>query len=188
MSRCASLRAIPLDEVVLRSYCIGAADMALGWVLTEGIAVSPDTGDVLDLTIRSFGIIRPARTPPIDVVIIDDPGEPQPHASDAVFAAVAAATWNAVTDARRRAPRGLARRQHRGGPRAAQVASSGYPECYVRRMAGAIVFAVAMVLVVPIAVMFGGAIWSGVFGWLSSDNADDLAANPPPPEDASAAH
>lgn len=87
----------PLDEVVLRSYCIGAAHMALGWVLTEGIAVSPDTGDVLDLTIRSFGIIRPARTPPIDVVIIDDPGEPQPHASDAVFSAVAAATWNAVT-------------------------------------------------------------------------------------------
>ena len=39
-------------------------------------------------------------------------------------------------------------------------------------MAGAIVFAVAMVLVVPIAVMFGGAIWSALFGWLSSDDAD----------------
>ena len=36
-------------------------------------------------------------------------------------------------------------------------------------MAGAIVFAVAMVLVVPIAVMFGGAIWSALFGWLASD-------------------
>jgi aerobic-type carbon monoxide dehydrogenase small subunit (CoxS/CutS family) len=88
----------PLDEVVLRSYCIGAAHMALGWVCSEGLAVDPDTGDVLDLTIRSFGVIRPARTPPIDVTIVDDPLPPQPRASDAVFAAVAAATWNAIAD------------------------------------------------------------------------------------------
>ena len=59
----------PLDDVVLRSYCIGAAHMALGWVCSEGLAVDPDTGEVLDLTIRSFGVIRPARTPPIDVTI-----------------------------------------------------------------------------------------------------------------------
>ena len=32
----------PLDEVVLRSYCIGAAHMALGWVRTEGLAVDAD--------------------------------------------------------------------------------------------------------------------------------------------------
>jgi CO/xanthine dehydrogenase Mo-binding subunit len=87
----------PLDEIVLRSYCIGAAHMALGWVCSEGLAVDPDTGDILDLTIRSFGVIRPARTPPIDVTIVDDPFPPQPRASDAVFAAVAAATWNAIT-------------------------------------------------------------------------------------------
>jgi CO/xanthine dehydrogenase Mo-binding subunit len=86
----------PLDEVVLRSYCIGAAHMALGWVLTEALAVDPETGDVLDLTIRSFGVIRPARMPPIEIEIIDDPGPPQPSASDAVFAAVAASTWNAI--------------------------------------------------------------------------------------------
>ena len=53
-------------------------------------------------------------------------------------------------------------------------------------MAGAIVFAVAMVLVVPIAVMFAGAIWSAVFGWLSSDDADSRAANPAPIDDATA--
>jgi xanthine dehydrogenase small subunit len=87
----------PLDEVVLRSYCVGAAHMALGWVCSEGLAVDPDTGEVLDLTIRSFGVIRPARTPPIDVTILDDPLSPQRRASDAVFAAVAAATWNAIT-------------------------------------------------------------------------------------------
>jgi len=89
----------PLDEVVLRSYCVGAAHMALGWALTEAIAVDPDTGEVLDLTIRSFGIVRAKDTPPIDVTIVDDPGEPRPRASDAVFAAVAAATWNALTAA-----------------------------------------------------------------------------------------
>jgi CO/xanthine dehydrogenase Mo-binding subunit len=88
----------PLDEVVLRSYCIGAAHMALGWVCSEGLAVDPETGDILDLTIRSFGVIRPARTPPIHVTIVDDPLPPQPRASDAVFAAVAAATWNAITE------------------------------------------------------------------------------------------
>ncbi len=85
----------PLDDVVLRSYAVGAAHMALGWVLTEGLAVDPETGDVQDLTIRSFGILRAKDTPPIDVEIVDDPGAPRAHSSDAVFAAVAAATWNA---------------------------------------------------------------------------------------------
>jgi xanthine dehydrogenase small subunit len=86
----------PLDEVVLRSYCVGAAHMALGWVLTEGLAVDDATGEVHDLTIRSFGIIRAKDTPPIEVTVVDDPGAPRPRASDAVFAAVAAAAWNAV--------------------------------------------------------------------------------------------
>lgn len=89
----------PLDEVVLRSYAIGAAHMALGWVLTEGIAVDPDTGEVYDLTIRSFGIVRAKDVPPVHVEIVDDAGAPLDASSDAVFAAVAAATWNAVADA-----------------------------------------------------------------------------------------
>jgi CO/xanthine dehydrogenase Mo-binding subunit len=89
----------PLDDVVLRSYAVGAAHMALGWVLTEGLAVDPDTGEVHDLTIRSFGILRAKDTPPIEVEVVDDPGEPLGHSSDAVFAAVAAAAWNALTDA-----------------------------------------------------------------------------------------
>jgi aerobic-type carbon monoxide dehydrogenase small subunit (CoxS/CutS family) len=86
----------PLDETVLRSYAIGAAHMALGWVLTEGLSVDDATGEVHDLTIRSFGVIRARATPPIEVTIVDDPGEPLARASDAVFAATAAATWNAV--------------------------------------------------------------------------------------------
>jgi CO/xanthine dehydrogenase Mo-binding subunit len=45
----------PLDEIVLRSYCIGAAHMGLGWVRSEGIGVDDD-GEPQDLTIRSFGI------------------------------------------------------------------------------------------------------------------------------------
>jgi CO/xanthine dehydrogenase Mo-binding subunit len=73
--------------------------MALGWVLTEGLTVDAETGEVLDLTMRSFGIIRAKDTPPIDVTILDDVGAPRPCASDAVFAAVAAATWNAVSAA-----------------------------------------------------------------------------------------
>ena len=65
----------PLDATVLRSYAIGATHMALGWVLTEGLAVDPESGEVLDLTIRSFGIIRPRSMPPVTVEIVsrDDP-------------------------------------------------------------------------------------------------------------------
>jgi aerobic-type carbon monoxide dehydrogenase small subunit (CoxS/CutS family) len=81
----------PLDEVVLRSYCIGAAHMALGWVTSEGIAVDA-AGTPLDLTIRSFGVLRAVDTPPITVEIDDDGSAPR-NGSDAVFAAVAAAAW-----------------------------------------------------------------------------------------------
>ena len=82
----------PLDEVVLRSYCVGAAHMALSWVCSEGLAVD-EHGEVHDLTIRSFGILRAIDTPPIDVTVEPDPGRPPVNGSDAVFAAVAAATW-----------------------------------------------------------------------------------------------
>jgi membrane glycosyltransferase len=37
---------------------------------------------------------------------------------------------------------------------------------------GAVLMVVVMVLVVPVAIMFGGAIWSALFGWVSSDDAD----------------
>jgi hypothetical protein len=89
----------PLDDVTLRSYCVGAAHMALGWVLSEGLTVDPETGDVLDLTIRSFGILRAQDMPTVDVTIVDDAGSPRAAASDAVFAAVAAATWNGIAAA-----------------------------------------------------------------------------------------
>jgi CO/xanthine dehydrogenase Mo-binding subunit len=103
----------PLDDVVLRSFAIGAAHMALGWVLTEGLAVDPATGEIRDLTIRSFGILRAKDTPPIEVKIVDDPGRPLAGASDAVFAAVAAATWNAVRDAEGTRPEAFPTREAR---------------------------------------------------------------------------
>jgi aerobic-type carbon monoxide dehydrogenase small subunit (CoxS/CutS family) len=83
-----------LDAVVLRSYCIGAAHMALGWVRSEGLAVD-EHGVPVDLTIRSFGILRAVDTPQIEIEIEDDDGEPV-NGSDAVFAAVATAAWAAT--------------------------------------------------------------------------------------------
>jgi aerobic-type carbon monoxide dehydrogenase small subunit (CoxS/CutS family) len=80
-----------LDAVVLQSYCVGAAHMGLSWVTSEGLSVD-DHGVSHDLTIRSFGILRAVDTPPIEVVLVDDDGEPV-NGSDAVFAAVAAAAW-----------------------------------------------------------------------------------------------
>jgi CO/xanthine dehydrogenase Mo-binding subunit len=83
-----------LDAVVLRSYCIGAAHQALGWVRTEGIAVD-ELGEPHDLTIRSFGVLRAADTPRIEVELDGAARGPAVNGSDAVFAAVAAAAWRA---------------------------------------------------------------------------------------------
>jgi len=80
-----------LDEVTLRSYCIGAVHQALGWVRSEGIAVDDD-GVVLDLTIRSFGILTARDTPRVSVVVHESGTWPV-NGSDAVFAATAAAAW-----------------------------------------------------------------------------------------------
>ena len=84
----------PLDEVVLRSYCLGAAHMALGMVTSEGLAVD-EAGEIHDLTIRSFGILPASATPPVHVEIEPSSGPPV-NGSDAVFAAVAAAVWRAA--------------------------------------------------------------------------------------------
>lgn len=81
----------PLDLTVLRSYVIGAAHMALGWVTSEGLSVD-DEGQVHDLTIRSFGILRAVDTPAIDVEIVSSTAEPVGVSTD-VLAAVAAAVW-----------------------------------------------------------------------------------------------
>jgi len=83
----------PLDPIVLRSFCIGAAHMAYSWVTSESIAVSA-AGDIGDLTVRSFGIVRAADMPDVRVEIVPDEGPPV-CGSDAVFAAVAAAVWRA---------------------------------------------------------------------------------------------
>jgi len=86
----------PLDEVVLRSYCTGAAHFAASWVTSESLAVDPADGTVGDLTIRSMGVLRAADTPPITVVIDPDLGDTTGApvaAGDAVVAAVALAVW-----------------------------------------------------------------------------------------------
>ena len=81
-----------LDEVVLRSYCIGAAHQALGWVTSEAIAVDGD-GVPHDLTIRSFGVLRAKDMPEVRVTIDVADSRPPVNGSDAVFAAVAGAVW-----------------------------------------------------------------------------------------------
>jgi xanthine dehydrogenase small subunit len=82
----------PLDANVLRSYCVGAAHMALGWVTSEGLSIDGD-GMPHDLTIRSFGVLRAVDTPPIEVEIEVSERSPV-NGSDAVFAAVATAAWH----------------------------------------------------------------------------------------------
>ena len=81
----------PLDEVTLRSYVIGASHMAWSWVTSESLSVDAE-GEIQDLTIRSFGIARSAETPHINVTI-EPSKQPPVQAGEAIFAAVAAATW-----------------------------------------------------------------------------------------------
>ena len=64
--------------------------MAYSWVTSESLTV--EDGDVLDLTVRSFGVARAVDTPEIRVTLVEDDGEPV-NGSDAAFAAVAAAVW-----------------------------------------------------------------------------------------------
>jgi hypothetical protein len=80
-----------LDEVVLRSYCVGAVHQALGWVRREAVAVDA-SGQVLDLTIRSFGILSAREMPKVAVQVAAS-GDPPVNVSDAVFAATAASAW-----------------------------------------------------------------------------------------------
>ena len=80
-----------LDETVLRSYCTGAAHMALSWLTSESLAVDGH-GELHDLTIRSFGVLRAVDTPRIEVTLEPSTDDPV-NGSDAVFAAVAAAVW-----------------------------------------------------------------------------------------------
>jgi hypothetical protein len=82
-----------LDATVLRSYVIGAVHMGLGLVTSESLSVADD-GEITDLTIRSFGVLRPSEMPEVEVVLHpDDVGEPV-NVSDAAFAAAAAAVWS----------------------------------------------------------------------------------------------
>jgi hypothetical protein len=46
---------------------------------------------------------------------------------------------------------------------------------------GAVVFMLAMVIAVPVGVMVAGALWSAVFGWLETTDAE---ADDPAPADA----
>ena len=82
----------PLDEVVLRSYVIGAVHHGLGLVRSESLAVDAD-GAVHDLTIRSFGVLRSIDMPHVEVVV-EPSEEPAVACGVAVMSAVAAAAWH----------------------------------------------------------------------------------------------
>ncbi len=84
----------PLDETMLRSYVIGAVHMGLSLVRSEALAVDTD-GQVHDLTIRSFGVLRVSEMPEVSVTIEPSTADPV-GVSDAVFAATAAAVWRSA--------------------------------------------------------------------------------------------
>ena len=58
----------------------------------DEVIVTVGVSEALDLTIRSFGVLRAADTPAIEVRVVQSAAAPL-NGSDAVFAAVAAAAW-----------------------------------------------------------------------------------------------
>jgi hypothetical protein len=46
-------------------------------------------------------------------------------------------------------------------------------------MVGVVLIVIGLVLVGPIAVMLGGALWSGLAGWILSDDAEQRAEGQP---------
>jgi aerobic-type carbon monoxide dehydrogenase small subunit (CoxS/CutS family) len=80
-----------LCPVTLRSYALGAVHQALGMVWSEGIAVD-ESGEPVDLTIRSFGILAARDMPEVVVRLHEDDGWPV-NGSDAVLVATLAAAW-----------------------------------------------------------------------------------------------
>jgi xanthine dehydrogenase small subunit len=80
-----------LCPVTLRSYALGAVHQALGMVWSEGIALD-GSGEPVDLTIRSFGILAARDMPDVTVRLHEQDGQPV-NGSDAVFAATLAAAW-----------------------------------------------------------------------------------------------
>ena len=90
----------PLDEIVLRSYVIGAAHMALGWVCTESLVGRPGHrrgARPHDPVVRHPARRRTCRRS--TSTWSTTTASRSPDASDAVFAAVAAAAWNALARA-----------------------------------------------------------------------------------------
>lgn len=84
-----------LDEIVLRSYCIGAVHLAASLVSAECLTVSAE-GTVQDLTVRSLGVLRAVDLPPVHCAVRPAAPDAVPLAvSDAVFAVTAAAVWAA---------------------------------------------------------------------------------------------
>jgi hypothetical protein len=81
----------PLCEATLRSFVIGAVHQGFSMVTSEGIAVD-ESGEPVDLTIRSFGITPARAFPHVDVVLERADGPPV-AAGTAVFAATLAAMW-----------------------------------------------------------------------------------------------
>ena len=100
-----------VDAVVLRSYCIGAAHQALGWVRSEGVAVDAD-GAVRDLTMRSFGILQARAMPAVTVTVAAASSDP---AGQRVRRRVRRRGRGPV--ARRRPGGAVAHPAHRLGPR-----------------------------------------------------------------------
>ena len=82
-----------LCPVTLRSYALGAVHQALGMVWSEGIALDT-SGEPVDLTIRSFGILAARDMPEVAVRLHHEDDWPV-NGSDSVFVATLAAAWMA---------------------------------------------------------------------------------------------
>ena len=154
-----------LDEVVLRSYCIGAAHMALSWVTSEELAVGPD-GRPDDLTVRSFGVLRAVDTPAVDVVIAASDAP----AGERFRRRVRRGGGGRVGVGRLPAPlaHGVAWTMKRCGACRPGAAAAGM----MAAVPGVVIIVVVLVVVFPVVVIMSGAVAAGVLGWFLKQDTD----------------
>jgi xanthine dehydrogenase molybdenum-binding subunit len=81
----------------------GAVHQGIGYALTEGLVLDPETGTVLNGTYMDYRLLTSADSPPIDVLLVEEPDPTGPSGARGVgepgIVAAAPAIANAILHA-----------------------------------------------------------------------------------------
>jgi xanthine dehydrogenase molybdenum-binding subunit len=97
-----------INPAIVSGQIRGAAHQGLGYALTEGLVIDPESGTVLNGTFMDYRLLTSADTPPIEVVLIEEAAREGPFgargAGEPGIVVTAPAVANAILDAGGAAP------------------------------------------------------------------------------------